>query len=45
LDERSTRQEIIDKRLARAGWNVKNPSQVTEELDIVADKSIAVEGK
>ena len=32
--EAETRQEIIDKRLALAGWNVKDPSQVTEELDI-----------
>lgn len=32
--ESQTRQEIIDKRLALAGWNVKDPSQVTEELDI-----------
>ncbi len=35
LNESETRQKIIDKRLARAGWNVKDPSQVTEELDIV----------
>jgi type I restriction enzyme R subunit len=32
--EAQTRQEIIDERLARAGWDVKNPSQVTSELDI-----------
>lgn len=32
--EAQTRQEIIDKRLARAGWNVNNPAQVTAELDI-----------
>ena len=32
--ESQTRQEIIDERLALAGWNVKDPSQVTEELDI-----------
>lgn len=32
--EAKTRQELIDKRLAEAGWNVKDPSQVTEELDI-----------
>jgi len=32
--EAETRQEIIDKRLALAGWNVNDPSQVTEELDI-----------
>ncbi|MBI2354731.1 MAG: DEAD/DEAH box helicase family protein [Deltaproteobacteria bacterium] len=32
--EKQTRQELIDKRLALAGWNVRDPSQVTEELDI-----------
>ena len=32
--EAKTRQEIIDKRLLKAGWKVKDPSQVTEELDI-----------
>ena len=35
--ERDTRQQIIDKRLEKAGWNVHDPSQVTEELDIVTD--------
>jgi len=34
INEATTRQEIIDKRLANAGWDVKNPSQVTSELDI-----------
>ena len=33
-NEAKTRQEIIDKRLAKAGWNVSNPDQVTSELDI-----------
>ncbi len=32
--ESKTRQEIIDDRLKKSGWNVKDPSQVTEELDI-----------
>ncbi len=32
--EAQTRQQVIDRRLALAGWNVKDPSQVTEELDI-----------
>lgn len=32
--EASTRQEIIDLRLLKAGWDVNNPSQVTSELDI-----------
>lgn len=34
ISESKTRQEIIDKRLLAVGWNVKNPSQVTSELDI-----------
>lgn len=34
INESATRQEIIDKRLANAGWDVKNPAQVTAELNI-----------
>ena len=34
INEAKTRQEIIDKRLKKAGWDVDNPSQVTSELDI-----------
>ncbi len=34
LNEAKTRQQIIDKRLLKAGWDVDNPSQVTSELDI-----------
>ena len=34
ISESKTRQEIIDKRLLSVGWNVKNPSQVTSELNI-----------
>jgi len=34
INEEKTRQEIIDKRLAKAGWDVKNPLQVTSEFDI-----------
>jgi type I restriction enzyme R subunit len=34
ITEAKTRQEIIDKRLLKAGWDVANPSQVTSELDI-----------
>lgn len=34
LNEAKTRQEIIDLRLLKAGWDVNNPSQVTSELDI-----------
>lgn len=32
--EAQTRQQIIDERLKKAGWNVNDPSQVTAELDI-----------
>ena len=38
--EAQTRQDIIDKRLNKAGWNVKDPSQVTEELDIYIGKPV-----
>jgi len=43
--ERDTRQQIIDQRLAKAGWNVKDPSQVTEELDIIVDPAKAADPK
>ncbi|MFQ5713806.1 MAG: DEAD/DEAH box helicase family protein [Candidatus Scalinduaceae bacterium] len=33
-NEAQTRKEIIDKRLKFAGWDVMDPSQVTQELDI-----------
>ncbi len=32
--EADTRQQIIDRRLRLAGWDVDNPSQVIQELDI-----------
>ncbi len=34
MNEAKTRQEIIDKRLARAGWRVDHPGMVTREFDI-----------
>lgn len=34
MDEARTRREIIDQRLLCAGWDVKDISQVTQELDI-----------
>ena len=37
LSEAQTRKEIIDIRLSKAGWNVNDPSQMTEELDIISD--------
>ena len=33
-NEAQTRREIIDKRLKQAGWDVNDPSMVSEELDI-----------
>jgi type I restriction enzyme R subunit len=41
LSEAQTRKEIIDHRLSKAGWNVNDPSQVTEELDIITDQKKA----
>jgi len=38
--EAQTRQAIIDNRLYKAGWNVKEPSQVTEELDIYVERPV-----
>jgi type I restriction enzyme R subunit len=32
--ESDTRQQIIDQRLRLAGWNVDDPTQVVQELDI-----------
>ena len=34
MDEAQTRQEIIDKRLGRVGWNIDNPAMVSQEFDI-----------
>ncbi len=33
--EAQTRSELIDKQLAQSGWNVKDPTQVVEEFDIL----------
>jgi type I restriction enzyme R subunit len=33
--EAQTRSELIDQQLALAGWNIKDPTQVVEEFDIV----------
>lgn len=35
LSEAQTRQQLIDEKLRLAGWNVSDPSQVIQELDIV----------
>lgn len=34
ISEAKTRQQIIDNRLLKSGWNINNPSQVTSELEI-----------
>ncbi|MFH0784794.1 MAG: DEAD/DEAH box helicase family protein [Pseudomonadota bacterium] len=36
--ETQTRSELIDKQLASAGWNVKDPTQVVEEFDILTSE-------
>src|SRR5690606_31224827 len=33
--EAQTRSELIDRSLATAGWDVKDPTQVVEEFDIL----------
>ncbi len=33
--EAQTRAELIDKQLEGSGWNVKDPTQVVEEFDIL----------
>jgi len=38
MNEAKTRKEIIDLRLAKAGWDVKNPSQVKSEMGIKYEK-------
>lgn len=46
MNEAETRQHIIDAQLALAGWNVGDPSQVTQEMDIdlkAAGVSVAAE--
>lgn len=49
--EAQTRSELIDRQLAQSGWNVKDPTQVVEEFDIlialpedVAEPRTAYEG-
>lgn len=41
-DEAATRREIIDKRLAEAGWNVFDPTQVVLELGIAVNPADTV---
>ena len=35
--EAQTRSDLIDQQLALAGWNVKDPTQVVEEFDILTE--------
>ncbi len=37
MDEATTRHELIDPRLRLAGWDIDDPSQVIQELDIYLD--------
>jgi type I restriction enzyme R subunit len=39
MDEAQTRWEIIDRKLALADWDVCNPTQVIQELDIELEKA------
>lgn len=44
MDESSTRKEIIDKRLAEAGWDVNDLTQVVQEFDIeISPSHVAAE--
>ncbi len=40
--EAQTRSELIDKQLAKSGWNVKDPTQVIEEFHILPPLSLGV---
>lgn len=35
--EAQTRTELIDSLLGKSGWNVKDPTQVVEEYDILTE--------
>ncbi len=36
--EADTRQQLIDGRLRLAGWDVRDPSQVIQELEIPSNR-------
>ncbi|OGB33548.1 MAG: restriction endonuclease subunit R [Burkholderiales bacterium RIFCSPLOWO2_12_FULL_61_40] len=40
--EAQTRSELIDQHLAQSGWNVKDPTQVIEEFDILTALPLGV---
>ena len=42
MSEKQTRQEIFDKRLKKAGWNVDNPSQVISEHEVFHQVALPV---
>jgi len=39
LTEAETRKKLVDEKLQLAGWNVNDPSQVIEEMDIDLNKA------
>jgi len=41
--EAQTRADVIDQQLAQSGWNVKDPTQVIEEFDILTASPLGVE--
>ena len=43
--EKHTRQEIIDLRLKKPGWNVRDKTHVSEEFDIIVDQTLAREAQ
>jgi len=40
--EAQTRADLIDQQLALSGWNVKDPTQVVEEFDILTALPVGV---
>ena len=40
--EAKTRSDLIDTQLAQSGWNVKDPTQVIEEFDILTPLPLGV---
>ncbi len=40
--EAQTRSELIDSQLAQSGWNIKDPTQVIEEFDILTPLPLGV---
>lgn len=40
--EVQTRADLIDQQLASSGWNVKDPTQVVEEFDILTVLPVGV---